>query len=60
MVDRLDKWNDASLASDKTRKAAVLFALTSFEFFDVLAEASGSVDDAAHLVLTLVKSEFST
>jgi AcrR family transcriptional regulator len=57
IVDRLGKWKDPTQARNK---AAVLWALTSFEFFDALAEASGSVEDAADLVLSLAKREFGT
>lgn len=60
IVDRLSGGNDASDAEDRTKRSAVLCALTSFEFFDLLAEGSGTLEDAAHLVLTLVKREFAT
>ncbi|WP_263366401.1 TetR/AcrR family transcriptional regulator [Edaphobacter bradus] len=42
-------------SDDKERKAAILYALTSFEFFDALAEASGSEEAAAATVLDMVK-----
>lgn len=60
IVDRVGGGRDASDAEDRTKRSAVLCALTSFEFFDLLAEGSGTVEDAAHLVLTLVKREFAT
>ena len=60
IVDRLSGGNDASDAEDRTKRSAVLCALTSFEFFDLLAEGSGTLEDAAHLVLTLVKRQFAT
>ncbi len=60
VVDRLGRWNDPSEAGDRIRRMAMLGALTSFEFFDALAEGCGTVQDAADLVLTLVKKEFST
>lgn len=41
---------------DGTRKAAVLASLTSFEFFDVLAESCGSDVEAKALVLGLARS----
>jgi AcrR family transcriptional regulator len=34
-------------ATDKARRSAILYALTSFEFFDALADACGSTDAAA-------------
>lgn len=57
VVERLGRWNHAT-GAEKMEKVAVLFALTSFEFFDVLAEVSGSFDDAARIVLMLVNREF--
>jgi AcrR family transcriptional regulator len=44
----------------KARRIAALYALTSFEFFDALAESAGTVESAADLVLTVVKREFET
>lgn len=41
---------------DRTRKIAALWALTSFEFFDAIAEGCGSTTDAAGVVLDLVKN----
>jgi hypothetical protein len=60
VVDRLGRWSDGSEARDRTRSTAVLWALTSFEFFDALAEGSSSLEDAAHTVLILVKRELAT
>jgi AcrR family transcriptional regulator len=40
---------------DKTQRIATLYALTSFEFFDALAEGYGNVNDAASSVLVLVR-----
>lgn len=45
-------------ASAKLRRTAALYALTSFEFFDALAETTGTAEAAAGLVLDLVKREF--
>jgi AcrR family transcriptional regulator len=56
IVDRLDRWQDPIEAKNK---AAILWALTSFEFFDCLAECSHSMQRAANLLLILVNKEFS-
>lgn len=60
IVDRMDKRGDAKESAEKTRKTAILWALTSFEFFDVLAEGSDTLEDAADQVLTLANREFTT
>ena len=52
IVERLGAEN---ANQDRTRKIAALWALTSFEFFDVIAEGCGSTKDAAPVVLDLVK-----
>lgn len=44
----------------RSKKIASLFALTSFEFFDALADGLGSLEDVAGIVLSLVQREFST
>jgi len=59
VVNRLGRWAEGSEAKDRPRRIAVLWALTSFEFFDVLAEGS-SVEDAARTVLIIVKRELAT
>jgi AcrR family transcriptional regulator len=41
--------------AEKTRRIATLYALTSFEFFDALAEGYGNVNEAASSVLVLVR-----
>jgi AcrR family transcriptional regulator len=56
IVDRIGKWKGSRAAKNK---ATILWALTSFEFFDSLVERSGSVQEAAELLLILVKNEFS-
>jgi hypothetical protein len=38
------------------QRAAMLTALTSFEFFDALAESCGSEAEATGMVLSLVQS----
>ncbi len=43
---------------DRTQSGATLYALTSFEFFDALAEGCGSPDEAGRLVFALVKKIF--
>ena len=45
---------------DGTRKAATLAALTSFEFFDALAESCGTETEAESVVLQLAKNVLST
>jgi AcrR family transcriptional regulator len=45
-------------AEFKAQKAAALYALTSFEFFDVLADGCGGSDEAARELAEMVKSLF--
>ena len=52
IVDRVAR---ASGTEDRTRKIAALWALTSFEFFDAVAESCDDITEAAALVLDLVK-----
>jgi len=56
VVDRLGGRSSDSDRDDRTRRAATLYAMTSFEFFDALAESCGDVKDTAHLVLSLVRN----
>lgn len=58
VVDRWSATRGGHHATGRTRSIAVLCALTSFEFFDVLAESLGSPRQAALQVLVLVKREF--
>jgi AcrR family transcriptional regulator len=44
---------------DGTQKAAMLAALTSFEFFDALAESCGSEDEAGAMVLRMARASVS-
>jgi AcrR family transcriptional regulator len=44
---------------DGTQKAAMLAALTSFEFFDALAESCGSEPEAEAMVLRMARSALS-
>jgi AcrR family transcriptional regulator len=46
-------------SDDSTEKAAMLAALTSFEFFDALAESCGSEAEAEAMVLRLARSAVS-
>ena len=52
IVDRVTR---ATGTEDRTRKIAALWALTSFEFFDAVAESCDDITEAAALVLDLVK-----
>lgn len=45
-------------AKDKAQRSAILYALTSFELFDTLAAVCGTMDEAARLVLALVRKTF--
>jgi AcrR family transcriptional regulator len=55
IVRRLANEDDAGARS---KKIASLFALTSFEFFDALADNLESFGDAAGIILSLVQHEF--
>ncbi len=44
---------------DEAQKAAMLTALTSFEFFDALAESCGSEEEAMAMVLRMARSVLS-
>jgi hypothetical protein len=46
-------------SDDSTEQAAMLAALTSFEFFDALAESCGSEVEAEAMVLRLARSAMS-
>jgi AcrR family transcriptional regulator len=43
-------------AASLAQKSAALYAITSFEFFDVLADACANVDDACAMVRTMASS----
>jgi AcrR family transcriptional regulator len=58
VVDQLALRNGEREMEDKMQWIATLYALTSFEFFESLAESCGNAKDAANLVLTLVKKSF--
>lgn len=55
VIDRLGVW--ATDVDARNEKIAVLWAMTSFEFFDALASSCGAVDQAADLVWSMVKRE---
>lgn len=55
VIDRLGVW--ATDVDARNEKIAVLWAMTSFEFFDALALGCGAVDQAADLVWSMVKRE---
>jgi AcrR family transcriptional regulator len=50
VVEMIDRRSRQREEAKKTAQAATLYALTSFEFFDVLAESCGSVEMAANLL----------
>jgi AcrR family transcriptional regulator len=58
IVDLLDDSEGGSTVEQKKQRSVALYALTSFEFFDALAEGSGNTDEAASVVLALVKKAF--
>ena len=60
VVERWSATHGEQDVAGRTRRIAVLCALTSFEFFDVLAENLGSPRQAALQVLILVKREFAS
>jgi len=55
VVGLLARGKDEVSHEDRLRHSAALYALTSFEFFDVLADACGSTDEAALLLQQLVQ-----
>jgi AcrR family transcriptional regulator len=56
VVGRLEEIRGDRGSKDSRRQIAVLFGLTSFEFFDSLAENMGSTREAADAVLALVRA----
>lgn len=59
VIQQLDKRSDGrdagGSAERSTERSATLYALTSFEFFDALAEGCRSAEEAARLLLELVR-----
>ncbi|MGA7413857.1 MAG: helix-turn-helix domain-containing protein [Bryobacteraceae bacterium] len=54
VVDQLGKRSGRKDTDDRKQRIATLYALTSFEFFDALAESCGGESDVAGLVLGMV------
>jgi AcrR family transcriptional regulator len=59
VVERFDRRIPGAPSEERMRKAATLYALTSFEFFDVLAEGCGRIDGATQEIKKLVQMIFS-
>lgn len=59
VIERLAAVRPALSADEKARKVASLVALTSFEFFDALAESCGSAEQAAGWLLPIVRRALS-
>ena len=55
VIGRLQGGGQGIEPGEMEKKIAILVALTSFEFFDVLAESCGSAEIAAGLVYPIVK-----
>jgi AcrR family transcriptional regulator len=55
VVDRLAARSGEARMQNKAQTTAALYALTSFEFFDTLADSGGDLNDAAELVLLLAR-----
>lgn len=53
VVDRLTSKDGETDMQNRAQRSAVLYALTSFEFFDALAESCGNANQAAEMVLSL-------
>jgi AcrR family transcriptional regulator len=60
IVERLELIGGNRESEQRTRKVAALYALTSFELFDSLAESLGNLEDAADEVLLLVRRALRT
>jgi AcrR family transcriptional regulator len=55
IVSLFDRANAARTIQDQSQRAITLWALTSFEFFDALTEASGSLEEAKRMVHAQVR-----
>ena len=55
VIDRLCTGRSGRDEEERLRKVAILVAMTSFEFFDALAESSGSAVEGAARLLPLVR-----
>jgi AcrR family transcriptional regulator len=56
IVSLLDRDKGGRSAQEQTQRAVTLWVMTSFEFFDALADGCGSTGEAANLVRALVKN----
>jgi AcrR family transcriptional regulator len=59
VIERMDRQDGPKAGTGKEARAATLCALTSFEFFDALAESS-SVETAASMMLHIVRNALKT
>lgn len=59
VIDRLAAHGTPLDSAERTRSIATLCALTSFEFFDALAESTGNSEAAASFLYPLVKRALS-
>ena len=55
VIERIDQRRGRKAVASKEEQAATLSALTSFEFFDALAESCGSVEAAIRLMPDIVR-----
>ena len=61
VVDQLSRRTSGEMQTqDRTQRIAALYALTSFEFFDALAESCGGGSDVVGLVFEVVKRALAT
>lgn len=58
VVERMDRLIGPATQEAKNLKSITLFALTSFEFFDILADGRSGPDQAATLVLAMATEVF--
>jgi len=58
LVEQLDRVSLSTRVSGHPQRAAMLHALTGFEFFDTLAKGSTTEEQATEIILTLVKQAF--
>jgi len=55
VIERIHAGREGMAAGEREKKIAILVALTSFEFFDALAESCGSAEAAGGWIYPLVK-----
>jgi len=58
LIEQIDRTSPSTRAPDHPQRGAMLYALTSFEFFDTLAQGSTTEEQATQTILTLVKQAF--